>query len=247
MRIYAIGDIHGRLSLLTAAHDRIAADRRLTGDRDAPVIHLGDLVDRGPSSRGVIDFLMTGIDRGEPWSVLMGNHDRLFLSFLDDPHWRDPGLRPDHAWLHPKIGGAETLASYGVANAADRPLGPVHAEAVAAVPRAHRAFLGRAARMIHRDGLAFVHAGIRPGLPLEAQTEQDLLWIRAPFLDDRRDHGPLIVHGHTVVDRPTHLGNRLAIDTGAAYGGPLTAVVIEGADVFILTEDGRQPLMPSTP
>jgi serine/threonine protein phosphatase 1 len=244
MRSYAIGDIHGQLAKLRAAHALIAADRDRTGDAAAPVVHLGDLVDRGPHCRGVLEFLMAGIAQGAPWIVLKGNHDRMFTGFLDDPERRDPGLRPIYSWLHPALGGAATLASYGVANAADRPLAPVHAEAVAAVPAGHRDFLA-GLPLWHRSGeVLFVHAGIQPGVALGAQDETDLLWIREPFLSDPRDHGALVVHGHTTVETPEHRGNRVCIDTGAGYGRPLTVVAVEDRAVFVLTEAGRVPLLP---
>ncbi|MEI6096723.1 MAG: metallophosphoesterase [Alphaproteobacteria bacterium] len=239
---YAIGDIHGHLDLLLAAHDLIRADQALYGA--GPVIHVGDLVDRGPDSRGVVEYLARGAAAGKDWVVLKGNHDRLLSRFLDDPAWHDPGLRPEMAYLHPKIGGAATLASYGVRNAADRPLPPVHAEAVAAVPADHRAFLDRCPTLFRWGEAVFVHAGIRPGVALAAQLEQDLVWIRAEFLTDQRDHGALIVHGHTSVDQATHYGNRLNIDSGAAYGGPLSAVVIEGRAAWLLTPKGRVALLP---
>jgi serine/threonine protein phosphatase 1 len=243
-RSYAIGDVHGQLAKLRAAHGLIAVDRARTGDAAAPVVHLGDLVDRGPDCRGVIELLIDGIAAGAPWIVLKGNHDRMFAGFLDDPERRDPGLRPIYSWLHPALGGAATLASYGVANAADRPLASVHAEAAAAVPAAHRDFLA-GLPLWHRSGeMLFVHAGIRPGVALEAQDETDLVWIREPFLSDPRDHGALVVHGHTTVDDPEHRGNRVCIDTGAGYGGPVTAIVTEGRDICVLTEAGRVPLLP---
>ncbi|AWD22372.1 metallophosphoesterase family protein [Fuscovulum blasticum] len=242
MRAYAIGDIHGQLALLKAAHDRIAADIARHGP--APVVHVGDLVDRGPDSRGVIDLLLEGQAAGQDWVVLKGNHDRLFTMFLDDPQAQDHRLRSDLSWLHPRLGGAETLASYGVRAAADRPVAPVHADGLVAVPASHRAFL-QALPLTHRIGdVLFVHAGIRPGVALDAQAEDDLLWIRQPFLEDTRDHGPLIVHGHTALDAPTHYGNRVNIDSSAGYGGPLTAIAIEGREVFLLTEAGRVPLVP---
>jgi serine/threonine protein phosphatase 1 len=244
MRTYAIGDIHGHLSLLQGVHALIAADRARTGDHDAPVIHLGDLVDRGPDCRGVLDYLIEGIADGAPWQVLKGNHDRMFTRFLRDPKEPEPGLRGDLAWLHPRLGGAETLASYGVRNAADRPLAPVHAEAVAAVPQAHIDFIDARPIWLQRGDVVFVHAGIRPGIPMEAQAETDLVWIRAGWLDDPRDHGFLVVHGHTALDTATHYGNRVNIDSSAAYGGPLTAVVLEEREVFVLTTDGRVPLQP---
>jgi serine/threonine protein phosphatase 1 len=243
MRTYAIGDIHGHLEQLLRVHAWIARDIAEHGA--APIVHIGDLVDRGPDCAGVVEYLRAGIAAGQDWIVLKGNHDRMFVNYLSDINHHDPGLRRDLSYLHPRIGGAETLASYGVKNAADRPLAPVHAEAVAAVPAAHRAFLGALPTRHQRGEVIYVHAGIRPGIPLDLQTEDDLLWIRTDFLDDKRDHGTLIVHGHTAIDTPTHYGNRVNIDSSAAYGGPLSAIVIEGRDVHLLTEIGRKALFPS--
>lgn len=126
----------------------------------------------------------------------------------------------------------------------DRPLAPVHAEATDAVPQSHLDFLQDRPAWHRRGEVVFVHAGIRPGIAMEAQQETDLVWIRAGFLDDPRDHGFLVLHGHTALDRATHYGNRVNIDSSAAYGGPLTAVVIEGRDVWHLTDNGRVPLQP---
>ncbi|MFE3838057.1 metallophosphoesterase [Pseudogemmobacter sonorensis] len=242
MRSYAIGDIHGHLELLKRAHDRIHADMAIHGP--APIIHLGDLEDRGPDSRGVIDHLIAGIRAGEDWVVLRGNHDRLFTRFLEDPEWLDPNMSSRVNWLHPKVGGIQTLQSYGVRAAGDRPLGPVHAEALEAVPPEHLAFLDARPTLHQRGEVVFVHAGIRPGIALADQVEEDLIWIRKGWLDDPRDHGPLVVHGHTALDAPTHYGNRVNIDSSAAYGGPLTAIAVEGREVFVLTETGRVPLLP---
>jgi len=242
MRTYAIGDIHGHLDLLKRQHALIAADMARHGE--APIVHIGDLVDRGPDSAGVVEYLREGIAAGRDWVVLKGNHDRMFAGYLRDAGFKDSGLRADLSYLHPRIGGAETLASYGVRAAGDRPLAPVHAEAVAAVPAAHRAFLETLPTSFRRGEAIFVHAGIRPGVALEDQTEDDLLWIRKEFLEDTRDHGALIVHGHTAIDRPTHYGNRVNIDSSAAYGGPLSAVVLEGREVFHLTPEGRVALRP---
>ena len=240
---YAVGDIHGHLDLLRRAHDRIESDRARHGLAAAPVVHLGDLVDRGPDSPGVIDLLMAGIAAGQPWTVLKGNHDRCFALFLDGA--RDPALRPDLSWLHPRIGGAATLAAYGVRAPADRPVAQVLADAVAAVPPAHRAFLTGLPALLDRGAAAFVHAGIRPGVALADQTETDLIWIREPFLSHTGPHPRLIVHGHTAVEAPEHRGNRVNIDSGAAYGGPLTAVVVDGTEVFELTDAGRRRLAPN--
>lgn len=244
MRTYAIGDIHGHIGPLRAAHARIAEDRRRCGGDDAPVVHIGDLVDRGPDSAGVIAHLAEGIDAGRPWIVLRGNHDRMFTGFLNDHRYHDSGLRPDMGWLHPRLGGVATLASYGVDASAPRPPRDLHAEAVRKVPARHRALLAAAPLWHLRGEVLFVHAGIYPGVDLRDQTEDDLVWIRTPFLEDTRDHGALVVHGHTALDRATHFGNRVDIDSSMAYGGHLTAVVIEGRRVWELTDTGRAPLEP---
>ena len=243
MHLYAIGDIHGQLGLLQAAHALIAADIARNGP--GRVVHVGDLVDRGPDSRGVIDFLIRGLAGGEDWVVLKGNHDRMFSRFIANPHEPEPGLRAELSWLHPRLGGADTLRSYGVANAGDRPVAKVHAEAIGAVPAEHLAFLAARPTLHLAGDCAFVHAGIRPGVPLADQVERDLVWIRDPFLQATESFGPLVVHGHTVVDEATHYGNRLNIDTGAAYGGPLSAVVIEGREAALLTPSGRRKLIPA--
>ncbi|MBH1974055.1 MAG: serine/threonine protein phosphatase, partial [Rhodobacteraceae bacterium] len=236
------GDIHGHLDQLRRLHDWIAADMAQNGA--APIVHIGDLVDRGPDSNAVIEFLRAGIAAGQDWVVLKGNHDRLFTGFLRDQFYQDPGLRSDLSYLHPKIGGAATLTSYGVKNSADRPVAPVHAEAVAAVPQSHRDFLESRPISFARGEAFFAHAGIRPGVALTEQVEDDLIWIRREFLDDMRDHGPLIIHGHTAIDTPTHYGNRVNIDSSAAYGGPLSGIVIAGREGFQLTETGRVRLTP---
>ena len=244
MRIYAIGDIHGQLDMLRAAHDRIAADRKACGDVEAPVVHLGDYCDRGPDTRGVIQFFLDGIAAGEPWEFLLGNHDRMFARFLDDHRHHDERLWKELHWLHSRLGGGQTLESYGVEVTRHRPLPDLHAEADELVPREHRRFLQSLARFKETPDLLFVHAGIRPGIPLEAQEEDDLVWIRDGFLEDTRDHGWLVVHGHTVVEEPTHFGNRIDLDTGAGYNLPLTAAVFEGRDAWALTETGRIRLRP---
>ena len=235
--IYAIGDIHGHLGLLKAAHDRIARDMAQNGK--APILHLGDLCDRGPDTKGVIEYLRQGIAAGENWIVLMGNHDRLFAQSLLAPDWRDPGLRSEHSWLHPRIGGAQTLESYGVHAPQDRPVAHVLADARQAVPAEHLDFLASRPDRFTHDQAWFVHAGIRPGVALQDQDQQDLVWIREPFLSHPDDHGALVVHGHTALPEAMHYGNRLNLDSSAAYGGPLTAAVIEGRKAWTVTDQGR--------
>jgi len=236
-RSYAIGDIHGQRDRLIGAHELIAADRARTGDAEAPVVHVGDYVDRGPDSRGVLDFLMQGLDAGAPWVLLKGNHDAAMADFLDPAS----GTAEVAYWLSGIFGGRSTLASYDVAG---NSTGALRKSARAAVPDGHVALLqGLLPSFRHRE-VFFCHAGIRPGVPLDAQKENDLIWIRDDFLLDRREHGALIVHGHTPVEAVTHYGNHLNLDTGAGYGGPVSAVAIEGRAVWLLTPDGRVPVTP---
>ncbi|WP_068116225.1 metallophosphoesterase [Tropicimonas marinistellae] len=243
MRTYAIGDIHGQLDKLKLAHRRIAEDKSAVNDPDATVVHLGDLPDRGPDTRGVIDYLLDCREAGAPHVILLGNHDRMMRRFLHPERLRDQ-LRDDLDWLAPPLGGRQTLASYGVDVSDKRPAEAIHEDAQRAVPARHLALLDSLETPYSEGACLFVHAGIRPGIPLDQQSRDDLVWIREPFLSDTRDHGPLIVHGHTPVEEVMHCGNRLNLDTGAGYGRPLSAVVIEGRDVWLLTETGREPVLP---
>lgn len=244
MRAYAIGDIHGHLDKLEAAHDLIAKDRAAMGWDDAPVVHIGDLCDRGPDTKGVIEFLVQGHARGENWVTLKGNHDRLMDWWLEDFPRHDPYLLVGFHWLHERIGGTETLASYGVTFEDHTRVYQLHPEARGAVPEAHRAFLASLPLSYDMGDIFFCHAGIRPGVALKDQVEMDLLWIREEFHESTADHGALIVHGHTPVGAVEHHGNRLNIDTGAAYGKALSTVAIEGRDVWLLTDEGRVKVSP---
>lgn len=239
MSVYAIGDIHGQLELLQNAHRLIEAD----GGADARIVHIGDLIDRGPDSRGVVDYLMNGQARGRNWIVLRGNHDRFLPRFLADADWTDPGMARKVVWTdHPGLGAATTLASYGVD--VDQPREALQQAARRAVPAEHAEYLAGLPLWHLQNGLLFVHAGIRPGIDLQAQDEQDLVWIRQGFLDSDADHGALVVHGHTAIDQATHYGNRLNIDSGAAYGGPLSAVRLDQGGAWLLGEDGGHRLRP---
>ena len=235
--IYAIPDIHGQDTLLEDALDRIARD----GGPGARVVFLGDLVDRGPDSRAVIERLMQGQAEGRPWTVLRGNHDQMFLDFLDSATLHSPRVASGLAWLHFRLGGAATLASYGI-TAPDPD--EAHAEAGTLVPRAHRDWLASLPYWHEAGPLLFVHAGIRPGIALDAQDPDDLIWIRAPFLDHPDPHPWLVVHGHTALDHPAHFGNRIDLDGGAGFGRALWPAVFEGRDCWLLDDTGRVPLTP---
>ncbi|WP_297773672.1 metallophosphoesterase [uncultured Roseovarius sp.] len=236
-RIYAIPDIHGQIALLDAALDLVFQD----GGADAPIVFLGDLVDRGAASCDVIERLMTGQAQGRPWTVLRGNHDQMFVDFIDTGATRSEHVRSGLSWLNPRLGGAATLASYNVIATEDMPAWP---EARAAVPQAHRDWLAGLPLWHEAGPLLFVHAGIRPGVALHDQDAADLMWIRKGFLDHEAAHPWLVVHGHTALDWPQHFGNRIDLDGGAGYGRPLWPAVFEAGQCWLLTDDGRRALLP---
>lgn len=247
MRYYAIGDIHGQLDMLKTVHEWISADRARSGDFDAPVVHLGDLVDRGPDSKGVIDFLMQGIAAGKPWQVLKGNHDRYLENFYRQGVSVDPNTRTGLDWLNPRLGGDKTLESYGIVAAEGSEIDPILAQTRQSVPLSQIEFIENLPLYIETEHLIFVHAGIRPNVPMSEQTEDDLIWIRDGFLDDNTDHGKIVVHGHTALEAPEHFGNRIDLDSGAGYFRPLTAAVFEGRDCHILSSTARSVLRENAP
>jgi serine/threonine protein phosphatase 1 len=239
-RLYAVGDIHGRSDLLGEVLARIRANLAARPHPRAELVFLGDYVDRGADSRGVIEALI-GLAAGPvPATFLLGNHDSYVPAYLSDPDWFDRSFH----WLHDTMGGAATLASYGVADArAGRPSATRDAFA-ASFPAAHLAFLDACQLYRRVGGYLFVHAGIRPGVALEAQDRDDLIWIREPFLSSTVDHGFKVVHGHTIVAEVEHHPNRIAIDTGAVRTGRLSCLVLEGAEVGLLEAGGLRPLPP---
>ncbi len=240
--IYAIGDIHGQLAELHRVLTLIEHD----GGPDANIVFMGDYTDRGPHSKEVIDLLIEGQLQRHNWTFLQGNHDRMFSWFMQDYPRHEAYLPVELYWLHARLGGDTTLASYGVEFTEKSRQLDVHAMARDMVPQAHVNFLANLPLFHETDVLFFAHAGIQPGVPLADQTEHDLLWIRKEFHTDTRMHPKLIVHGHTPVDRACHYGNRVNLDSGAGYGKPLTAAVFEGADCWLLTADGRVALTPDT-
>ncbi len=211
--IYAIGDIHGmlgKLQKLIARCEEHAAGRPMT------LAFVGDYIDRGPEAAGVVRCLIDLRDKMPDRVIaLMGNHEMMVLAVIDE-------VMPERSWL--LQGGAATLQSYGVSRARELP--PEHLDWLNSL------------QLAYDDGRRlFVHAGINPDKPLDAQTELDLLWIREPFLSDGRDHGRLIVHGHTpVMTGAADLrSNRLNLDTGAVFGGPLTAAVFDDTQTKPIT------------
>jgi len=228
--VYAIGDIHGRSDLLAELHAGIATNAASRNVTRRVIVHLGDYVDRGPDSKGVIDRLLDAIPAGFESIALLGNHERMMLDFLEDA-----SIGP--LWL--RNGGDATMLSYGVAYDAKggfdlQRLRGLQGELRHRLPERHLAFL-LGLRLLHVEGdYAFVHAGIRPGVDLEAQEEMDLLWVRGLFLRSEHDHGRMIVHGHTIVPEPEILPNRIGIDTGAWYTGRLTTLALEGSRRHLL-------------
>jgi serine/threonine protein phosphatase 1 len=235
-RIYAVGDIHGRFDLLTAVLDRIGDDCAARPHPRPRMVFLGDYIDRGPDSRGVLETLVALQAAELPARFLLGNHDSYVPVYLRDPDWYER----THFWLQDNMGGSATLASYGV-DAASRQPTAVRDAFAAAFPAEHLAFLDACALWIRIGGYVFAHAGIRPGVPLERQDPDDLIWIREGFLDSTADFGFKVVHGHTIVPAVEHHRNRIAIDTGAVRTGRLSCLVLEGDSVALLAEDGLRP------
>lgn len=227
-RAYAIGDIHGRLDLLDELLDRIAADSAARKPARTTVVFLGDLIDRGPHSAEVVERLRTYQPDFARLIFLMGNHEEVLLRIMAG----ETEILPD--WL--RFGGAECARSYG--------LDPVDLECREpsaalrllrrAIPKDHLKFLSSFADTASFGKYLFVHAGIRPGVPLAKQAAPDLRWIREPFLDDRSDHGRIVVHGHTISEEVDERHNRIGLDTGAYWTGVLTAVGLEENERWFL-------------
>jgi serine/threonine protein phosphatase 1 len=231
-RLYVIGDIHGRSDLLDRLTAEIVRDLDAYPTVSALTVTLGDYVDRGSDSRGVLDRL---VRNPFPTALvsLKGNHEWLMAAFLEDPavagHWR-------------RLGGLETLHSYGV-SAATLMMGQDYAQAAAAlraaVPASHLAFLASLRTSMTVGKYFLCHAGVRPGVPLDRQAERDLLWIRDEFLSSRANFGKVVVHGHTPAESPEVLPNRINIDTGAFMTGRMTCAVLEQERVrFLSTAPG---------
>lgn len=231
-RIYAVGDVHGRDDLFAALIDMIRADSHGRGDAAVTIILLGDLVDRGPDSAAVVERARRLREEFKDTRLLIGNHEECFLGALTGD------VRKLRYFM--RIGGDATILSYWNT---ERNFVEASFEEVAAliprmVPEEHVAFLGRGEDVIEIGDYIFVHAGIRPGVPIAKQKLSDLRWIREDFLDDERDHGAMIIHGHTITAEIDEWPNRIGIDTGAYNSGKLTAIGIEGAERWFLTTNG---------
>ena len=221
LRVFAVGDVHGCLSELLTLEEMIRARAGRPGASRNLIVYLGDYVDRGPDSAGVLAHLANPPDDGLTRRMLMGNHEEMLLKLREEPD-------RFQAWR--QIGGVETLASYGIDVAPLMTSDGVAAAAMLAraLPPSHLRLLQGLEQLLVVGGYAFVHAGIRPGLPLEQQSAQDLLWIRDAFLEAPGPHSHFIIHGHTPVEAPDRRPHRLNLDTGVYLTGRLSAVQLEG-------------------
>lgn len=227
-RIYAVGDIHGRLDLLDALIAMIEADDAGRVPADTLIVFLGDLVDRGPDSRGVVDRLIA-FSRGPiATRFLMGNHEEVFLRALGGD------LKALKFLI--RIGGRATILSYGIDEAEYQSLDfeELAATLTRLVPPEHVAFLSAFEEWIEAGDYLFVHAGVRPGIDLGEQRASDLRWIRDDFLQHRDSFGKLVIHGHSITRDVDLRANRIGIDTGAYDSGKLTAIGLEGAERWFL-------------
>ena len=232
-RVYAIGDIHGRVDLLHQLHRMIEEDSIDAGDHRRVAVYLGDYVDRGSSSRDVIELLLDQPLRGFHSVHLSGNHEEMMLTFLDDA-----SVGP--MWMY--NGGDATLLSYGVrhrdAATAEERQRNMQKSFRESLPDRHLDFL-RSLQITHQErDYLFVHAGIMPGLPLDRQKKDDMLWIREDFIASNAEHGKCIVHGHTIVPEPDFRDNRIGIDTGAYFTDNLSCLILEGDERRII-QTGR--------
>lgn len=230
-RVYAIGDIHGRLDLLDDLLARIAADDAARGAAQTEIVFLGDLVDRGPDSRGVVERLLE-LSRGStPVRFLLGNHEEVFLRALTGD------LKTLRFFI--RIGGRATIMSYGFSEEEYRSLDyqVLGGRLIERVPAEHVAFLSAFEDMIEIGDYLFVHAGIRPGVDFAEQKTSDLRWIREDFLGCRDSFGKVVIHGHSITEAVDVQPNRIGIDTGAFDSGCLTAIGLEGSERWFLATD----------
>jgi diadenosine tetraphosphatase ApaH/serine/threonine PP2A family protein phosphatase len=226
VRVYAVGDIHGRADLLEEVLHHIDSDLS-TCSQHVIQVFIGDYVDRGPSSRLVLDQL---IERAKTQELifLKGNHESLLIDFLNN-------AAVLNTWQH--LGGLHTLMSYGLAPSLSPDSATQEAFAVAlneAMPDSHRHFLHNLRLFFLCGDYFFSHAGVRPGIPLSDQKEDDLLWIRKDFLSYEGGFGKIIVHGHSPVSEPEFRHNRINIDTGAYATGKLTCLILENDELIVM-------------
>jgi serine/threonine protein phosphatase 1 len=227
-RIYAVGDIHGRLDLLKTLMDKVEQDAEKHEDNALFLVFLGDYIDRGPFSRQLIDYLLAHLPASDQIVYLRGNHENFLLRFLDGEDYIA------HSWL--RYGGTDTLLSYGLAPPDLRGAwqARLREAMLKAIDPAHVAFMREAGFSYERGDYFFAHAGVNPLMSLEKQDPTDLMEIRGEFLASNLDYGKIVVHGHTVTSVPDIRPNRIGIDTGAYATGHLTCLVLHQKDRYFL-------------
>jgi serine/threonine protein phosphatase 1 len=205
-KIFVIGDIHGCLKKLTNLMACIDVD-----DRHDALVFLGDYIDRGPDSRGVVEFILNFKKARENVFCLMGNHEELFIDYLNQ------GRSTSVFYAN---GGFSTLISYNYPHVMDD------------IPESHRKFFSSLSLYYETENYIFVHAGLRPGIPLDQQDRQDMLWIRDEFVGSSFDFGKTIVFGHNSFSQPLIEANKIGVDTGAVYGGYLTCMELPEKKIY---------------
>lgn len=227
-RVYAIGDVHGRNDLLQRLLDKIVKDDGERGAVESEIIFLGDLVDRGPDSAGVIDTAMQARETLGNVRFLMGNHEEVYLAAASGD---EKSVR-----FFNRIGGRETILSYDITmkEYMELDMTQLALRIPELFPREHVDFISGFEDQIIVGDYAFVHAGIRPGVPLSEQRQKDLRWIREDFLSASEAHEKVIVYGHTINDDVVETGTRIGIDTGAYYSEKLTALALQGSERWYL-------------
>ena len=210
-RIFAIGDIHGCISKLENIIDRIDLDAQ-----NDTLVFIGDYIDRGPDSKGVVDFVLELRESINQVICLLGNHEQMFLDYLHDKNFNKEIFLVN--------GGGNTISSYGVIETSEG----IKVD----VPESHMQFFTSLLPYYETDDYIFVHAGLRPNIPLEKQSIEDLIWIRHEFINSSYDFGKIVIFGHTLFSQPLIEPNKIGIDTGAVYGGKLTCIQLPEVKIY---------------
>lgn len=210
-RIFAIGDIHGCISKLENIIDRIDIDVQ-----NDSLVFIGDYIDRGPDPKGVVDFVLELRESINQVICLLGNHEQMFLDYLHDENFNKEIFLVN--------GGGNTISSYGIIETSEG----IKVD----VPESHMQFFTSLLPYYETDDYIFVHAGLRPNIPLEKQSIEDLIWIRYEFINSSYDFGKTVIFGHTLFSQPLIEPNKIGIDTGAVYGGKLTCIQLPEVKIY---------------
>ncbi len=222
MTVFAIGDIHGCAAHLRQMHEKIWRHAAQFPDNKNIIVYLGDYIDRGADSKGVIDELLAPPPSGFEKIYIKGNHEQMLLNYIS-------GAAHAQSWLDYINGGRATIESYGAAAVGNFPdYNKTVSEFIAAIPPIHLQFYKNLKMFFEIGDYFFVHAGVHPNRHLHDQLDDDMLWIREPFLSSGKNMGKIVVHGHTITAHPDKHPHRIGIDTGAYWSGNLTALALRG-------------------